>query len=51
MQIVIRLPMSTDPHPDTGVSIAGPKPTSEEVYAYLRELMDDDSLSFTVEDD
>jgi len=52
MRIIIELDISTDPEPDTGISV----PDTDEatvkaaVYSYVQELIEDDSLAYRVED-
>lgn len=52
--IVIRLDLSDDPHPDVGLHFCErclDNNLKQEVYTYLRDLMDDDSLDFEVVDE
>jgi hypothetical protein len=51
VRVTIDLEITTDPHPDTGAPVESLEDTEEvkrTVYLYLQELMDDDSLSYTV---
>ena len=51
MRIIIELDISTDPEPDTGISVADTEEaTKAAVYSYVQELIEDDSLAFRVED-
>jgi len=49
-QIVIRIDLDNDPNPDVGLGENSYDDLKHQVYTYLRDLMDDDSLSFEVED-
>lgn len=49
-KIIIRLDLSDDPHPDTGMGFDPKSDLKHQVYTYLRDLMDDDSLDFEVVD-
>jgi len=51
MKVIIELELSKEPNPDIdiGVSDLMDETIKEAVYSYLIELIDDDSLTFTVE--
>jgi hypothetical protein len=49
--VVIRLPITVgDSQPDIGVGVEDETEIKDTIYQYLRELMDNDQLHYTIED-